>query len=322
MIKIGIIGSSTISDKFCTAVLESDLDVVLEANYSRSIERAKQFGDKYQINNNFDSKSQMLKTVDMVYIATPNSLHYEDVKQALTNGVHVLVEKPMTVSSSQTKELFDLARDNNLVLVEAIKTCSMNTYQAALDSLDKIGEVKSFRFNMMREYGNFPTDDNNIANIYRREMDGGVVADLGSYALFPVVDFIYPNADTKDIKVQSFANSEGLDVDVDITARLFCTTCKKRGLITLSMHTQDDSPSYIYGTNGFITIDSLSQFNTIKIYDNSQQLVETIKRSDEHLMASELKHTIDLINSEMLESSIHNKYKSVKVATLLEALNG
>lgn len=321
MIKIGIIGSSLISDKFCTAVLESNLDVVLEANYSRSIERAKQFGDKYNVRLNFDSKSEMLKVVDMVYIATPNSLHYEDVKQALIAGVHVLVEKPMTVTSAQTEELFDLARDNNLVLVEAIKTCSMNTYQSGLQLLEKIGEVKSFRFNMMREYGNFPTDENNVANIYRSDMDGGVVADLGSYALFPVIDFIYPNADSEDIKLQSFANNEGLDVDVDITARLFCTTCKKRGLITLSMHTEDNSPSYIYGTDGFITIDSLSQFNTIKVYDNNQHLIETINRADEHLMASELKHTIELINSDMLESSIHNKYKSVKVAKLLEALN-
>ncbi|WOO88335.1 Gfo/Idh/MocA family oxidoreductase [Mollicutes bacterium LVI A0078] len=321
MIKIGIIGSSLISDKFCTAVLESDLDVVLEANYSRSIERAKQFGDKYNVRLNFDSKSEMLKVVDMVYIATPNSLHYEDVKQALIAGVHVLVEKPMTVTSAQTEELFDLARDNNLVLVEAIKTCSMNTYQSGLQLLDKIGEVKSFRFNMMREYGNFPTDEDNVANIYRSDMDGGVVADLGSYALFPVIDFIYPNADSEDIKLQSFANNEGLDVDVDITARLFCTTCKKRGLITLSMHTEDNSPSYIYGTDGFITIDSLSQFNTIKVYDNNQHLIETINRTNEHLMASELKHTIELINSDMLESSIHNKYKSVKVAKLLEALN-
>lgn len=321
MIKIGIIGSSLISDKFCTAVLESNLDVVLEANYSRSIERAKQFGDKYNVRLNFDSKSEMLKVVDMVYIATPNSLHYEDVKQALIAGVHVLVEKPMTVTSAQTEELFDLARDNNLVLVEAIKTCSMNTYQSGLQLLDKIGEVKSFRFNMMREYGNFPTDEDNVANIYRSDMDGGVVADLGSYALFPVIDFIYPNADSEDIKLQSFANNEGLDVDVDITARLFCTTCKKRGLITLSMHTEDNSPSYIYGTDGFITIDSLSQFNTIKVYDNNQHLIETINRTDEHLMASELKHTIELINSDMLESSIHNKYKSVKVAKLLEALN-
>lgn len=263
----------------------------------------------------------MLKTVDMVYIATPNSLHYEDVKQALQSGVHVLVEKPMTISSELTSELFDLARDNDLVLVEAIKTCSMNTYQAALKSLDKIGEVKSFRFNMMREYGNFPTNDDNIANIYRSDMDGGVVADLGSYALFPVVDFIYADTDIEDIKVQSFSNNAGLDVDVDITARLFCTTCKKRGLITLSMQTQDDSPSYIYGSNGFITIDSLSQFNTIKIFDNSQNLIETIKRTDEHLMGAELKHTIDLINSKMLESDIHNKYKSVKVASLLEKLN-
>lgn len=321
MIKIGIIGSSLISDKFCTAVLESNLDVVLEANYSRSIERAKQFGDKYNVRLNFDSKSEMLKVVDMVYIATPNSLHYEDVKQALIAGVHVLVEKPMTVTSAQTEELFDLARDNNLVLVEAIKTCSMNTYQSGLQLLEKIGEVKSFRFNMMREYGNFPTDENNVANIYRSDMDGGVVADLGSYALFPVIDFIYPNADSEDIKLQSFANNEGLDVDVDITARLFCTTCKKRGLITLSMHTEDNSPSYIYGTDGFITIDSLSQFNTIKVYDNNQHLIETINRADEHLMASELKHTIELINSDMLESSIHNKYKSVKVAKLLETLN-
>ncbi len=319
MIKIGIIGTSSISQKFCQAVNieeQKGAKINLHANYSRSITKAIDFRQDYGINLSFDDKLEMFKVIDLVYIATPNSLHYNDVKLALSMGVHVIVEKPMTLSSEQTNELFELAKTNNLVLVEAIKTCSMASYQQALELLPEIGPITSFRFNMMRSYNNFPQPDQEVANIYKREMDGGVIADLGSYALFPLIDFVFP--DISNIMVKAITNTFGAEVETEVLANI--TDQQTSGIISLSMHTADNSLSYIYGTDGYLTIDSLSQFNQVKFYNNNHMLATTFVNNDDHLMSAELRHTIDLIESNQLASDMHNQHKSVLVAKLLEQL--
>ncbi len=323
MIKIGIIGSSSISSKFCNAVntqAENGVNFALVANYSRNLEQAEVFASEHNIENSYDDKLKMLKTIDLVYIATPNSLHFEDVKLALNNHTHVIIEKPMTTSKAQTTELFELAQANNLVLVEAIKTCSMETYQHLKANISKLGQLKSYRLNMMRDYGNFPTADD-FPNIYKQTMAGGVINDLGSYALFPLIDFVYPEHDPSQIEIATISQNYGLDVEVELIANLRSKATGVHGLITLSMVNQDDSKSYIYGTKGYVTIDSLSQFNQVNYYDLDDNLLQTVTNHHNHLMASELLHTISLIENNQLASEIHNSTKSCCVATYLELLH-
>ncbi|WOO86478.1 Gfo/Idh/MocA family oxidoreductase [Mollicutes bacterium LVI A0039] len=325
MIKIGIIGSSSISEKFCLAVREQineGHDIELHANYSRRMSTAQAFAAKFEIHTSYDNKVEMLKTVDLVYIATPNRMHYADVKLALSNNTHVLVEKPMTTTTAQTSELFDLAQDRNLVLVEAIKTCSMNTYQHILLNSNLIGDTTSFRLNMMRAYEHFPTaDDPQKANVFRREMEGGVINDLGSYALFPLIDCIYPQTDVTHINFKPLISNFGLDVDTEAIISVAADNHQAHGLITLSMKNRDDSLSYIYGSSGYLTIDSISQFNHVKYYDLEHNLILDVKRDNSHLMSTELLHTIELIKTHQLQSNIHAHEKSLKVAALIEQIH-
>lgn len=323
MIKIGIIGSSSISHKFCEAINQQakiHKNFALQANYSRNLEKAKSFAKELNIKQSFNSKQELLNVIDLVYIATPNKLHFADVKQALEAGVHVIVEKPMTTTSDQTRELFELAKAQDLVLVEAIKTCTMNTYQHLVKGIDRLGELQSFRLNMMREYGNFPTADN-YPNIYKPEMEGGVINDLGSYAFFPLFDMIYKEEQINDLNTKLITDNYGLDVEVETIISFQSRLSKVHGIVSLSMVNSDPSKSYIYGTNGYVTIDSLSQFNQVKYYDLNDNLIETIDCTNKHLMQSELLSTIELIANNQRESDIHNCSKSIKVATLIESLH-
>lgn len=317
---IGIIGSSSISEKFCNAVIEQinlGVDISLTANYSRNLDNALAFAAKFSIEKSFDNKIEMFEEIDLVYIATPNRIHFDDVKLALLNDTHVIVEKPITVSKELTKQLFDLASERNLVLVEAIKTCSMNTYLDLVSNLNQLGNVQSFRFNMMRNYGNFPTNQT-YPNIYRADMDGGVIADLGSYALFPLIDFVLPNYESSEIEFNAINLNYGLDVEVDTVIRVIANQI--HGLITLSMRNQDNSLSYIYFEHGYVTIDSLSQFNKLSYYDNHDNLIRVVNRDDCHLMASELLHTLHLIEGGINQSEIMNSSKSILVSELIERL--
>lgn len=322
--KLGIIGSSLISEKLCATVhhlIDQDVDIELTANYSRNLSKAQAFANAQHIATSYDNKLAMLKVVDAVYIATPNSCHYEDIKLCLEHGCHVLIEKPMTISADQTTELFDLAKQSNLILMEAIKTCSMNTYQHLLNNIETIGEITSFHLNMMRAYENFPTENNQtIANIYRQQMQGGVIADLGSYALFPLIDFIYPNLQPEQLTTVSFKDSANLDVEVNINTQISSVASNISGKITLAMNEADDTLSTITGTEGYITIDSLSQFNQIRYYDNNHKLLHWINRPQEPLMTTELLHFIAMINDNNLVTTSHSPQKSIKVAKLIEIL--
>lgn len=324
MLKIGIIGSSLISEKFCDCVnqlVDYKQGITLTANYSRDIERARQFASKFDIEKSYDSKVEMFKTVDLVYIATPNKLHYDDVKLALSNQVHVICEKPLTTTTKQCEELYNLASYSNLLLVEAIKTCPMNTYKSLLENLHIIGDIKSFRLNIMRSYGNLPTKGaKSIPNIYNKELEGGVIADLGSYALFPLIDFIYPNVPVEDLQIDTIKHNSHLSVEVDIVAKIRTINNPITGLITLSMTTVDNTPTYIYGENGYVTIDSLSQFNIVNFYNLNDEVIKTVHRDDNHLMATEVISCYEMIINKQYSDDTFNKNKSLKVAKLIELM--
>ena len=96
MVKFGIVGTNWITEKLIDAGTMCE-DFQLNAVYSRTEEKAKEFADKYKVENIYTDLLEMAKsgTIDAVYIATPNSLHYEQSKLFLENKIAVLCEKPI-----------------------------------------------------------------------------------------------------------------------------------------------------------------------------------------------------------------------------------
>ncbi|WP_342259250.1 Gfo/Idh/MocA family oxidoreductase [Spiroplasma endosymbiont of Dioctria linearis] len=122
MIKFGTIGTSKITQQFINAAVKNPNCKVV-CCYSRDKTRAKDFIRDHKLYakavDNFD---QMLDEVDAVYIASPNGLHYEQAKYFLTQQKHVLLEKPLTLSFEQALEISEIAKRNNVFLMEAYKT--------------------------------------------------------------------------------------------------------------------------------------------------------------------------------------------------------
>ena len=86
--------------------------------------KARAFQGLYGAKRIHDSYEKLLQDsqVEMVYICTPNHLHFEHIQSALRHGKHVLCEKPLVANAQQLKECFQLARSSNLFLMEAEKT--------------------------------------------------------------------------------------------------------------------------------------------------------------------------------------------------------
>ena len=121
IIRMGIVGSGRIANRF---IPESKFvsGLTVEGVFGIHESSAKAFAEKHQLSFYSTDYSEFLSNVDAVYIASPHETHFAYAKEALLAGKHVLCEKPMTLCVSEAEELFALAKEKNLVFMEAIKT--------------------------------------------------------------------------------------------------------------------------------------------------------------------------------------------------------
>lgn len=121
--RFGVIGTNWITEEFIQAGQEVE-GFSLQAVYSRTIERAKEFADKYHAPFAYNSLEEMTasKNVDAVYIASPNSCHAEQAIQCMDAGLHVLCEKPLASNVFEVEEMIQAAKRNDVLLMEAVKS--------------------------------------------------------------------------------------------------------------------------------------------------------------------------------------------------------
>lgn len=144
MIRYGIIGVSSIANRFA-AGLNLTKDGIPYAISSRSLDKAKDFADKHNIPNYYGDYQQLIAapSVDIVYISTTNTTHYEIAKQCLLSKKNCIVEKPFTITSEEANELFELAKTNNCFLMEGQKAVFLPTTQKIKELIDQdiLGEI-------------------------------------------------------------------------------------------------------------------------------------------------------------------------------------
>ncbi|HDK7169342.1 hypothetical protein B2H94_09625 [Clostridium sporogenes] len=123
MIRFGVVGTSCITEEFirCAELLG---DFQLTAIYSRTEERAKEFGSKYSVSKIFTDVNKMAESncIDAVYIASHNSFHASQAKIFLENKKHVMCEKPITSNLRQLEEIINIAKENKVALMEGMKS--------------------------------------------------------------------------------------------------------------------------------------------------------------------------------------------------------
>ena len=122
--RIGIIGAGWIAEKMALSLQAKPQDCKVYAIASRSIEKAKDFSKKWSIKKAYGSYEELVSDadVDLIYIATPHSHHYEHTRLALEHGKPCLVEKAFTANAHEAEELLALAKQKNLFITEAIWT--------------------------------------------------------------------------------------------------------------------------------------------------------------------------------------------------------
>ena len=181
-IRWGIIGLGKIANKFATD-LASIKNVELVAVASRNIQNANNFAEKHNAKKAYSSYEELAKdsNVDAVYIATPHSFHKEHAILCLRNKKAVLCEKPFAMNLSEVTEMIEAAKENNVLLMEALWSFFLPHFTYVLDLVksEKFGKLKSLE----ADFG-FHTPYNTDSRLFKKELGGGSLLDIGIYPIF------------------------------------------------------------------------------------------------------------------------------------------
>ena len=231
-IRWGIIGLGKIANKFATD-LASIKNVELVAVASRNIQNANNFAEKHNAKKAYSSYEELAKdnNVDAVYIATPHSFHKEHAILCLQNKKAVLCEKPFAMNLSEVTEMIEAAKENNVLLMEALWSFFLPHFTYVLDLVksEKFGKLKSLE----ADFG-FHTPYNTDSRLFKKELGGGSLLDIGIYPIFAALATL-GEPDAIDASATFFEN--GADASCDMVFQY------KNAKATLKSTLLEETPS-------------------------------------------------------------------------------
>lgn len=266
--KVGIIGTGWIAEK-AAITLNGLQECEAYAVGSRSIETAQAFAAKWNIAKAYGSYRELLDDadVDLVYVGTPHSHHYDVTRDALLAGKPCLVEKAFMANARQAEEIINLAHERKVFLAEAIWTRyqpAVGIVRSIIDS-GRIGQPRLITATLGYSMGN-------KLRIMRPELCGGALLDLGVY----VINFVrmFTNAAIKQIDGHCVKSDTGMDLTNAITIIL------EDGILAnvqSSASCVGDNIGVIAGTEGNIIIDNVNNPQQITVNGPDRTYVETIR---------------------------------------------
>lgn len=198
-IKLGTIGSGVIVHSILDNVMVTD-GITLEAVYSRNADKAAALAKEYGCQKTYTDMDAFLadESINLVYIATPNLLHFPQAKKALLAGKNVLLEKPFTTTYAHAQELASLAREKGLLLVEAAPTSFLPNFAILKNELPKIGNIKLVMSNYSQYSSRYDAVlRGEVPPVFDPAFGGGCLMDINFYnVLLNVLLFGAPKSAT------------------------------------------------------------------------------------------------------------------------------
>jgi len=313
MIRFAIIGTNWITERFLQAAQETD-QFVLSAVYSRTEEKGKAFAAKYNNPKVFTDLEEMASSdqFDAVYIASPNSFHAEQAILCMNHGKHVLCEKPMASNATEMQEMMNVAKDNDVLLMEALKSTLMPNFKIMKDNLYKIGQVRRYFAGYCQYSSRYDAyKQGNVLNAFNPTYSNGSLMDLGIYCLYPMVA-LFGKPDS--VHAVGVMLSSGVDGEGSMVM-------KYKDMDAVVMHSKiTDSylPAEIQGENGTMVIDKISQPYDVKIHYRDGTIEDISQPQLHESMYYEIQEFIRLLANGERDGSINSLATSLAVAQVME----
>lgn len=261
---IGIIGAGRIVNIVVQA-LNALPQINCYAIASRDLARAQEYAQKYGFEKAYGSYEEMLQDpkVELVYIATPHSYHYEHMMMCIENGKPVVCEKAFTLNAEQARKVKAAANEKGVYVAEAIWPRYMPSRKMINDVIASgvIGKVNTLTANL-----SYKIDDKE--RIVTPELAGGALLDIGVYGInFAIMHFGW------DVeRVESSVKMTEAGVDAMETITIFYKD-GRMAVLTHSIYARSDRKGIIHGEKGYIVVENINNPGSISVFDDNDQLL-------------------------------------------------
>lgn len=309
--KFGVIGAGRIARTFCDAVKLNE--GTLYAIASRSIERAKAYQKDYGFEKAYDDYELMLSdpNVECVYIATPHGLHYEHMLLALKHNKPILCEKAFTLNANQASEIFSLAREKSLFVMEAMWTRFLPTTIALQNLIEEgiIGEVEKLEADFCFEATKDPND-----RLFDLKLGAGALLDVTIYPINYANIFL---GIPQDINGKCTLTNTGADLSDEIVYLY----PNKKAVLNGSIGHNLPREARLYGTKGKIYIPDFWSATEAFIYNLENTLIKHIKYPHKvNGFEYQIEEVIRCINEGLIESPIMPHQTTIDILKQMDAL--
>lgn len=312
MIKFSILATGSIAHEMADTIRQLE-GLELYAVASRTHAKAEAFRDEYGFEVAYGNYKELAADPlsDIIYVATPHSSHYTATKMLLENNHHVLCEKPLTVNANQAMELYKLAKERGVLLVDA----TWIRYMPFISMVKKaalhhhLGDLKF----VVSTLGISKLDDQRMVD---PELAGGALLDLGIYPINNAVIF----ADSKLTKIESSMTPYETGVDESNTIVLTFEN-GVIGLLASSMNGILNPKTQLSYEKGRIELDNIPNPSSFSIYDEMQELIETIA-VPQQISGYEYQvlEMIETINKGELEMPSFSMAESLEILEIMDTI--
>ena len=263
--RIGILGAGNIAGTLaCTFAKMKDVECYAIA--SRTKEKAENFAEKYGFEVAYGSYEELAKDpkVDLVYIATPHSNHYEDMKLCIAHGKPVLCEKAFTMNAAQARDIAELAAKNGVYVTEAIWTRYMPSRKMINELLESgiIGTPYTLTANL-----SYVIDGKQ--RIIDPALAGGALLDIGVYG----INFALMHFGMKIERIESSVQMTNTGVDGAESITIFFED-GKMAVLNHSIYCRSDRKGIIHGDKGYMVVENINNPQRIAVYDTNDVLIK------------------------------------------------
>ena len=281
MLKLGIIGTGAISHHFIEAAHTSQ-EFQLVAVYSRKLTTAQQFASSYTNVSLFDNLEDFFQSeFDVVYIASPNSLHFTQAKAALSAGKHVILEKPAVTQPQEWQDLVETAQENQGFIFEAARNYHEDAFATIKDFLAN-KQILGADFNYAKYSSKMPNLlAGDTPNVFSDRFAGGALMDLGIYPIYAAVR-LFGKALDATYQAQKLDNSIDLNGDGMLYYPDYQVHIKAGKNITSNL------PCEIYTTDGTLTLDTIEHVSSAIFTDHQGNEVQLPIQQAPHTMTEEV----------------------------------
>lgn len=308
-IKVGIVGCGRVANRFPSeASVVNGIKIV--GAFDTQKEKAEKFTEEHNIEKAFSNYQEMLDNVDAVYIATPHLSHYELAKKAIHNHKHVLCETPLVLKEERAKELFRLAEENQVVLMEANKTahCPAFNHLMVMIKSGVIGEVVDIEASLSKLW-----DDDKTLREFDPEQAGGSMYELGSYPLLPIIKLL--GTEYENINLYSRMNN-GVDLYTKGVIRYPKAVCSFK----VGLGVKTEGSMIVSGTKGYAYVPApwwKTDYFELR-YEDQNQNKKFFYKWDDAGLRYEIQEFISCILNNRTSTSRLKQKESICMARIME----